>query len=193
MKSILKKLIPTILILIFAMSLIGCGAKPEQTAKDFFNALKEQDIQKASKFVLDSSKEKLEFDSEEQKNTVKAIISKVDYTLGDINKSGDSATVNASITSVDLPKITGNLISDIFSETMSQVFAGEKNDEKKQEDIILKNMLNSINDPKCPKIKKDIKIKLVKKNKQWFIEPNEELGDAITGNFYSVLKKLGSE
>ncbi|KAJ49580.1 uncharacterized lipoprotein YehR (DUF1307 family) [Clostridium tetanomorphum] len=191
MKTIFKKLMPAIFIAILSISLMGCGAKPDETAKNFLEAIKQQDIQKAASLVKDnSSKKELKFDNKEQEKIVKAIFSKVDYSLGEVEKKGDTATVKASITSIDLPKITGKMITELLPTMMSQAFSEGKVDEKKQETMVLEHMLKSINDAKAAKTKTDVTIKLVKNDKGWLIEPNEELINALTGNFYSATKQL---
>ncbi len=63
---------------------------------------------------------------------------------------------------------------------------------KKQQAIVFQHMLNSINDPNAPKTKTDVTIKLVKGDNGWLIEPDEQLANALTGNFYSATKKVTS-
>ncbi|EJO5347240.1 DUF4878 domain-containing protein [Clostridium botulinum] len=197
MKSILKKLMPIIFIAILSVSLTGCSPKPDETVKGFFEALKQQDIQKASKYVKqDSSDKKLQinkFDSKEQEKMVKDVLAKVEYSLGDVEKSGDTATAKVSVTSIDLGRITTKTINEMLPTLMSQAFSQEKVDKKKQQAVILQHILNSINDPNAPKTKTDITVKLVKDDNGWLIEPDEQLINALTGNFYSISKKLQSK
>lgn len=76
---------------------------------------------------------------------------------------------------------------------MAQAFSREKVDEKKQSAMMLQYMLNLINDPKAPKTKTNITMKLVKGDKGWLIDANEELANALTGNFYEVSKQLNGK
>ncbi len=197
MKSIFKKLMPVILITFLSISLTGCSAKPDETVKDFFEALKQQDIQKASSFVKYNSSQKDlkidKFESKEQEKMIKDVLSKVDYSLGEVNKDGDTATVKVSVTAIDLGSITTKTIGELLPTLMAQSFSEEKVDEKKQQEVIIQHMLNSINDPNAAKTKTDVTIKLVKDGKEWLIEPNEQLADALTGNFYSAVQKLGTK
>ena len=194
MKSIFKKLMPVIFITLLSISLTGCSPKPDETVKGFFEALKQQDIQKASSFVKYNSSEKDlkidKFDSKEQEKMMKAVLSKIDYSLGEVNKDGDSATAKVSVTSIDLGRISTKTINELLPTLMSQAFSQEKVDEKKQQAIVFQHMLNSINDPNASKTKTDVTIKLVKGDNGWFIETDEQLANALTGNFYSTAKKL---
>ncbi|KEJ01479.1 hypothetical protein N494_11095 [Clostridium botulinum A2B7 92] len=197
MKSILKKLMPIIFIAILSISLTGCSQKPDETVKGFFGALKQQDIKKASTFInVNSFYKELkvdEFDSKEQEKIVKAVLSKFDYSLGDVEKNGNTATAKVSVTSIDLGKITIKTIDKVLPNLIDEAFSKGKIDEKKQQAVIIEHMLNSINDPNAPKIKTNINVKLVKGDKGWLIEPDEELANALSGNLYSVAKKFQSK
>ncbi|GAA0063346.1 DUF4878 domain-containing protein [Clostridium sp. CTA-1] len=197
MKSIFKKLMPVIFITLLSISLTGCSPKPDETVKGFFGALKQQDIKKASTFInVNSFYKELkvdEFDSKEQEKIVKAVLSKFDYSLGDVEKNGHTATAKVSVTSIDLGKITTKTIDEILPNLIDEAFSQGKIDEKKQQAVIIQHMLNSINDPNAPKIKTNITVKLVKGDNGWLIEPDEELANALSGNLYSVAKKFQSK
>ncbi|EKS4344922.1 DUF4878 domain-containing protein [Clostridium sporogenes] len=197
MKSIFKKLMPVIFITLLSISLTGCSPKPDETVKGFFGALKQQDIKKASTFInVNSFYKELkvdEFDSKEQEKIVKAVLSKFDYSLGDVEKNGHTATAKVSVTSIDLGKITTKTIDEILPNLIDEAFSKGKIDEKKQQAVIIQYMLNSINDPNAPKIKTNITVKLVKGDNGWLIEPDEELANALSGNLYSVAKKFQSK
>ncbi|NFB06915.1 DUF4878 domain-containing protein [Clostridium botulinum] len=197
MKSIFKKLMPIIFIAILSISLTGCSPKPDETVKGFFGALKQQDIKKASTFInVNSFYKELkvdEFDSKEQEKIVKAVLSKFDYSLGDVEKNGNTATAKVSVTSIDLGKITIETIDKVLPNLIDEAFSKGKIDEKKQQAVIIQHMLNSINDPNAPKIKTNINVKLVKGDKGWLTEPDEELANALSGNLYSVAKKFQSK
>ncbi|ACA56575.1 DUF4878 domain-containing protein [Clostridium botulinum] len=197
MKSIFKKLMPIIFIAILSISLTGCSQKPDETVKGFFGALKQQDIKKASTFINANSFYKElkvdEFDNKEQEKIVKAVLSKFDYSLGDVEKNGNTATAKVSVTSIDLGKITIKTIDKVLPNLIDEAFSQGKIDEKKQQAVIIEHMLNSINEPNAPKIKTNINVKLVKGDKGWLIEPDEELANALSGNLYSVAKKFQSK
>lgn len=194
MKSIFKKLTSVVFMTILAVSLVGCGAKPEETAKNYLDAIKQQDIQKAVSLTKDNdSKEELKFDNNDQEKVVKAVFSKIDYTLGNVKKKGDTATVKASITSIDLPKVTANMMKELLPNMMAQALSQENVDKKKQEAMVYESMLKSINDPNAPKTKTDVTMKLVKGDKGWLIEADEQLVNALTGNIYLLGNQLESK
>lgn len=184
MKYIFKKFIPLLLISIFTISLTGCGTSPQKTAEKFLDSLKQQDLATASSLLQNNtSKKGLKYNDAEQEKLVKSVFSKINYTLGDVTENTNTATVKLIITSIDLPKITTKIITDLFPTMMAQAFSEQKVDEKKQDSMIFQNMINSINNPEAPKTKTDVVIKLIKGDNGWLIEPTDELLNALTGNF----------
>ncbi|EJO5347241.1 DUF4878 domain-containing protein [Clostridium botulinum] len=197
MKSILKKLMPIIFIAILGISLTGCSPKPDETVKGFLQAIKQQDVKKAVTFInVKSGYKELKIDEldglqgKEGEKVLKAFLSKFDYSLGDVEKNGNTATAEVVITTIDLGKISTKIIDEVLPDIMSKAFSQKKIDTKKQQDAVIQNMLKSINDPNAPKIKTNVSIKLVKDDNGWIIEPDEELANAVSGNFYSVVKNL---
>ncbi|AYF54708.1 DUF4878 domain-containing protein [Clostridium botulinum C] len=191
MKLFLKKLMPLLFVIIFVISLTGCGTQPTKTVEKFLNALKQQDIKTASSLSLNRTcKKELKYDNSEQEKIIKSVLSKMDYTLGDITETDNYATIKVSITSIDLAKITTKIITDLFPTIMAQTFSQEKIDEKKQDTMIYESMLNSINNHNAPKTKTDVTIKLVKDNNDWMIELTDELLNILTGNFYTAFGEL---
>lgn len=191
MKLFLKKLMPLLFVIIFVISLTGCGTQPTKTVEKFLNALKQQDIKTASSLSLNRTcKKELKYDNSEQEKIIKSVLSKMDYTLGDITETDNYATIKVSITSIDLAKITTKIITDLFPTIMAETFSQEKIDEKKQDTMIYESMLNSINNPNAPKTKTDVTIKLLKDNNDWMIELTDELLNILTGNFYTAFGEL---
>lgn len=195
MKKNFKKLIFVIIGVMLTVALTGCSAKPDATVQNFLDALKQQDVQKASGFVKDenSKKDEFKYDSPEQEKMIKAIFSKLDYKLDKTTKNGNSATVKAKITSIDLTRVTTKMVSELLPTLMSQALSDEKQDDKKQNDMIVQYMINAINDPNAPKTETDVEIKLVKDKKGWLIVPSEDLTNAMTGNFQKAAEAMSGK
>lgn len=198
MKVTLKKFLCLILITVFGFSLLGCGVKPEDTAKNLLDAIKQNDLEKASTYMKkdDSAKEgsteEFKYDSPEQEKIIKGVFSKIDYTLDSTTTNGNNAIVKAKITSVDLTRVATKMISELLPTLMTQALSGE-NDEKKQNEMMLQYFINSINDPNVPKTTTDVDIKLVKENKTWLVEQTDDLTNALTGNFQRMSEALNQQ
>lgn len=189
MKILTKRLITLFLLLVFVSTFIGCGPKPDVTVTNFFNAIKQGDLQKAAALVKsdEQSKDELKFDDPSQEKVVKSIFSKVDYTIGKSVVNGNNATIDVKVTSVDLTKVYAKMIPDLLGKYMTQAMSGEKVDEAKQNQEIMDYLVNAINDASAEKFSSDLQVKLVKDKKGWVIEPADDLFNAIIGN----LEKMG--
>ncbi|QAA30542.1 DUF4878 domain-containing protein [Clostridium manihotivorum] len=182
------------LTLIFTLILSGCGVKPDVNAKAFLDALKAQDMSKASSFMKkDGSKGEFKYDSPEQEKMIKAVFSKIDYKLDESTVKGDNATIKAKITSIDLMRVSNKMISELMPTLMAQALSGDKPDEKKQNEMMLQYMVNSINDPNAPKTQTDVTLELVKDGNQWLVKPTDDLLNALTGNYDKMANSWGNK
>ncbi len=190
MKKLFKKLLALSLLSMVILSFTGCGAKPDAAVKGFLDTVKKQDFSAAAKYMSnENDKSEFEYDSKEQEQMIKAVFSKLDYEIISTSKNGNTATVKAKITSCDLPKISAKTIADLLPTMLASAF-DEKKDEKKQEEMILQSFLNSINAPDAPKTVTEVDIKLVKDKNSWLIEGNDDLLNAMTGNFAKITDTL---
>lgn len=193
MKSFLKKVLSGALLFILTISLTGCGPKPDESVKGFFDALKNQDINSANEFVKGNAKEnKIEYDDEQEEKLAKAIFKNLDYNITSTTQEGDKATVKVTVTAADLPKIFSKTVSDSLATAIASALSSEDDsDDKEQEKLIMQNLINSVNAPDAPKTTTDIEISLVKgDNKKWLIEADDELASAITGNIDKAFSSL---
>lgn len=182
MKLIKKTLLAFALISVMLV-MIACGAKPDGTVKNFFDAAKKSDFTAMSNYMKkDGSKGEFKFDDKDQEKIVKAVFSKVNYEFVSSKVDGKNATVKAKITSLDLPKIYAKVVSDLMPTLMAQAFSNDKKDNAAEAQI-MQSFLNSMNSSSAPTTTTEVDIKLVKDdNKGWLIEANDDLFNAMTGN-----------
>lgn len=195
MKKLLKKFVSTCLLLVLVLSLTACSSKPDPNiaAKGFLDAVKQLDFDKAATFMKnDGSVEAFKYDDADQEKIIKAIFSKIEYQLDEPVIKDANGTVKAKITAVDLSKVTEKMISDLLPKMMAQALSGEEIDEKKQQDMMMEYLVNSISDSSVAKAVTDIEIKLVKDKKAWLVEPSDDLLNALTGNFEKAFQGLGN-
>ncbi len=184
MKNFLRKTILFLTLSIMMLSLIGCSsAKPDASVKGFLESIKKLDFNTAQTFIKsDSPQEEFKYDSPEQEKIVKAIFDKISYEIVSTTKEGDTAKVKTKVTSIDMPKTSSKLMSDMMSVLLSQSLSDNKVDEAKQTEMIMESFINALNDPNVAKTTTEVEIKLVKENKKWLVLPSEELSDSLTGN-----------
>lgn len=198
MKLTFKRSLCLLVITVLFLSLIGCAStstsKPDSAVSGFFDALKKEDVNSAAKFVKTDSKNEISYKNAEEEKIAKAVFSKLDYKIESSVVKGDTATVNAKVTTVDLVKITGNMISDLLPTLMAKALSGEDQNEAETEKLINQYFTNSINDPSASKTTTDVIINLVKSEdkKSWLIDPNDDLLNAMTGNLQNAFKSMNT-
>jgi len=184
MKNFLRKTILFLTLSIVMLSLIGCSsAKPDASVKGLLDSIKKLDFNTAQTFIKsDSPQEQFKYDSPEQEKIVKAIFDKISYEIVSTTKEGDTAKVKTKVTSIDMPRTSSKLMSDMMSLILAQSLSDNKVDEAKQTEMITQSFINALNDPNVAKTTTEVDIELVKEGKKWLVVPNDELLDAITGN-----------
>lgn len=189
MKKVFKT-ISIILSLLIISSLISCSnTSPETSVKNFFDALKKQDMTTATSYLIDGSKD-ISYDNPQQEKIIKQIFSKLNCEIISTNTEGDKATVKAKVTSPDLVNITSKAISELLPQLMVMAFSNNSDVEDKASELIEEYFTKSLSDPKLSLTTNEIDIKLKKINDKWLIDADDKLGNAITGNIAEALEKF---
>lgn len=189
MKNRIQKSIGLMLILILVLGTVGCGKKPDLTVKNFFEAVQKQDFKTASTYVKnEDNKDNFKYDNADEEKMIKAIFSKLSYEIVSSNVNGKNATVKTKVTAPDLSKIYGKVMGDMMADLLKDAFSNEMTeDEVKQK--FMKGFLDAVSDKDAPKTTTEVDIKLVK-DKEWLIEPSDELLNAITGNLQKAVQEI---
>ncbi|RCX13505.1 uncharacterized protein DUF4878 [Anaerobacterium chartisolvens] len=185
-KNIFVKAIILCLLFTLTASLASCtsaSGSPDKAVSSFFEAIKEADVNTASKY-LSSASDDLTYDDEEQEKIMKKIFNNLDYKIISTEKDGDTATVNVKITSPDLVKIVSEMISELMPKLFEMALSGDENADQNSEELIKQYFDNSLSSPDMPLISSDVEIKLSysKDKKSWLIVPDDSLINAMTGN-----------
>ena len=179
-----KKLYLFLIIILFVGITTGCTASPENVVQGFFDSMKKGELESFPQYVYDKKGNKnfssIIRDKPEQAELIKAIFSKLTYEIKSGDKSGDTAQVDAKVTSPDLVRISGKMITEIMPMAFDSSFNETNGDQT--EKMMQQYMMNSISDPQAPLTSSDIIIHLKKVNDKWMIVPNDDLMNAMTGN-----------
>ncbi|MCY6370057.1 hypothetical protein [Clostridium ganghwense] len=183
------------LLIIFTLSLsfISCGssAVPDDSVKAFFGSLQKQDFKTASTYVKDANNS-INFDNPQQKEIVNKIVSKLQYEIISSTTDGDTAKVKTKITSPDLVKVTGKMVSDLLPTLFAQALNGEKTDQAKTDKMVTDYFIKNIDDPKVEMISNEVEINLVKNKNTWLLVGDDDLINAITGNLTKAFADLST-
>ncbi len=183
----IKKNLQVTLIFILAIALTGClGVSPDSVTIDFLTAVKDGDFDSVSKYIkLDGGDEFRDElvsgqDLDDEKR-VELIFSKLSWEILSSDSSGDDASVEAKITSIDMVSV----VTDVMGKIMPLAFASafdEDADDSNIEELTEQYFENALSDPDAPTVTSDITIKLVKEDGDWLIVPDDDLLNALTGN-----------
>ena len=186
----MKKILAVLLVTVLIFGLVGCGGeKPEQAVKNTFDAIKSADSETASKYIdykglLNAGETSSETSDAESEEMAKLILKHFDYKIISSSVDGDSATVKAEITNIDMKTVLANFISEAFALAFSGL--DEETMDKQMNDKFTE-LLNS-KDNKT--VMKEVEIKLAKKEEGWKIDMSDDLADAIFGGMISAAKDM---
>lgn len=181
------------LVILMTFSLMGCSQpKPEESVNKFFENLKKGDFKTASNYIGNDKNGTSLFSDNKEEALTKQIFSKVSCEVVSSSVQGDNAVVKTKVTSPDLVKITGNMITELLPKIMSMAFSGgtKEDSEKMVNDYYAK----SLSDPNAPKTTSEVNINLVmdKEKKIWIIKGDDALLNALTGNLSKAVNELNN-
>jgi len=102
----MKKVLYILLILLALLALSACGNKAEKAARNFFDAMENQDIAKAKTYTTEQGQQflsMLESFSASMSDEQKAEMEKMQYTILETVEDGDTALVTFEQWEVDSP------------------------------------------------------------------------------------------
>lgn len=188
-----KKILSLLIVAAVSLSLISCSTAeaPDKVVTNAFQALKTNDQQTLSKY----------FDVEELKNlgdqdaarvaasdqVFEAMFSKLETKVLSTSIDNDKALVKTELTNVDMQSVLGNYFIQAFASAFSNI--GSEKTESELESEMSQQFLDLINNEKGTR-KNTVDIHLVNVDKQWKIEVDESLQNAILGGFLSAINDL---
>ena len=186
----MKKVIALILTVVLVFGLAGCDKEesPEQAVTNMFAAIN-NDIDAASKYIdydglLNMGESSEETSAAESEEMLKVILEQFDYKIISSSEDGDSATVTAEITNIDMKSI----LADFVSEAFALAFSGlDEETMDKQMDHKFTELLNR-NDNET--VTSTVDIKLTKAENSWKVDMSDELADAIFGGMISAAENM---
>lgn len=183
----LKKLAALLLALCFAVFACSCGASPDpkNAVSAALDALKAMDLDTVRQYMdYDGMMNESEGSaSEETEEMNRQMFSRLSYHLGETKVDGDTATVQAKITNMDMAKV----LQAYFDELYNMAGDSDENisDEKMEE--VLREILGREDNET---VTNEVTIKLAKKDGGWQIQATDELANALTGGFFSLVNQM---
>lgn len=184
----LRKIAATLCTLFTIVLLTSCGtATPEATVDGYMKACINLDAEKMNEFLPTGNTSEIPKDDDTYTNLFK----RLKYKIGSSTIDGDTATVQITITALDMKTIMGEMIADLFGQAMSHI-----GDDSFDSDAYSKNLLSEkMSAEDAPTVTNDAVVNLEKNaDGKWVIsseEKNSEFINALTGDLMSIADSLG--
>ena len=180
-----KTCLALIIIMTLSLLLTSCLSKtssPKKSVAGFLDSLKKEDIIAASRYVCsenNSTSDVLSIENN-QDRVILATYSRLKYDIKSQKVTGNEASVNVNITSVDLVRISMDVISQL--DPVLPALAYSDTSESQVLSLFNQYLINSLLDHKAPTVTSNVTINLRKVDKQWLIIVDNALINSITGN-----------
>ena len=176
-----------IVVLVIVTALLLLPATPEKTVEGMLNSLKNADFESVNKYVnyeeIVNESEMLQ-NSEMDEETQSLLFDKLSWKILNISKEENTASVEVEITNKDFDKI----ISNYTQEALRIAFSGESFTQEEQNNKLKDQLKNEEIGTKTV----TTTIQLVKQDKEWKIQADESLVNALLPGLQEAINSLNS-
>lgn len=200
MKRAIKIMTAVLAALILVMGLSACGSAktPESAVEGLFDALKDQDMIEAAKYVDLESIEDLISDKskvEDAQKFLKEIGKKLDYEIISSEEVDENtAKVKTKVTSIDMAEVMKNYIAKGMQYSLSSVFgSGVATDEENQE-YMEELFMECMTDESVGTVTNEIDVTVLKQEDgSWKVNADSTFNDAVLGGISNTAESILSE
>ena len=176
-----------VVVLVIVTALLLLPATPEKTVEGMLNSLKNADFESVNKYVnyeeIVNESEMLQ-NSEMDEETQSLLFDKLAWKILNISKEENTASVEVEITNKDFDQI----ISNYTQEALRIAFSGESFTQEEQNNKLKEQLKNEEIGTKTV----TTTIQLVKQDKEWKIQADESLVNALLPGLQEAINSLNS-
>lgn len=192
----MKKILTLLLILLLPISLAACsmGESAEQATNNALKAIKQMDEETLSKYL--EIDELIEKDSDSSdpssigEEEMLVIFESIEYKINSSEGDGDNAVVNVDITNIDMANVFGTLLQESISFAFSNAFSSSSMTDEEMDMKMTQVFFDIIEQNKENTVTNNVDIKLHKTDKDWKINLDDTLQNALMGNLFNVLNSI---
>ncbi len=169
----------------------------EQVVTNVLNAVKKLDKETLNKYLDYDELINNEVEQSEQEladEQIKKMLIGLEYKIISSEENGDTATVKAEITNINMEKVIKDMFGNIFTLAMEEAFKDESlqltDEEMEQKTYELFD--EAIEKYKDEKVTNATDIKLNKVDGEWKISIDESMQNAIMGNLLKATNDIGN-
>ncbi len=192
----MKKIISTLLMIVLMLSLTACGGgeSAEKATINTIEAIKTVDKETLSKYmdynelvnINDADNEEDSQDNEDGTEYIGNIFKNMKYKITSSKENGDTAVVSVEITNVDMSNVFTLYIQEAMSLALSQAFSEEGQTDEDMDAQMTQLLIDIIEENKATTVTNNVDINLTKVDKQWKVNVDENLQNALMGNLLTV-------
>ncbi len=201
MNKTLKRILSICLILIMALSLSACGEikKAENAVNNMFTAFKSLDFEEAEKYVNvdeitmsddEEDSEEIDFMSD-QYMMMRALFGRLDHKIVSSEKiDNDTVNVTTDVTAVEMKPILTDFLTNAIAYAFQNAFANLQPTEEETAQKMSEMFMESAQKSDLSTVTTTATIKVVRKDKEWKIETDEEFINAVLGGGVDAAEEL---
>lgn len=163
---------------------------PKVVVTDFLNNIQANNTDIAIQYLANPNDNTISsfnnVKTQTDQDTIKQIFSKIKYEIISSSRTSKSAVVKAKITSLDLPSIFNQTITESMGMAFANAFSNKS--ENDTQNMFSQILLNKVSSPNAPLVVTEVDINLVKRDGKLLIDANENLYNALTGNLQKAFK-----
>lgn len=115
----------------------------------------------------------------------------ITYKINDTTISGDTAVVSVDVNYIDGTPLFRSVMSDYTKKVLASKFTGQELTQDQSVEIIISSMKKHEQSIGRPVVNKQIDIRCVKIDGEWYIEElTENLSNVVTSNILSAIEKI---
>ena len=199
MKKTIKRITAILLILAITVSFAGCGevAKAEKVVNNTFKALQKADFEEISKYIdldelfPDNTISESDTESVESQELVDKLFGSLQYEIVSSEKI-DKETVmfKVKVTTIDMKPVMAEFMKDLLAYSFANAFADPQPTEEETNKATMDMLLECLSAEDLEFVTNEIDIKVVKVDKDWKIDANEDMADVLVGGMISAIEEL---
>lgn len=187
-----KKIIILFFLVIFSLFLSCSSIGPDETAGRFLNYIKAFDIDSAKTLLnkdsnsYDFINSVFTFDNSYQQGIAYKTFTKMEYKIiSSDNVEKNYKLIKVKVKHVDFMMMTEEIIPKLLEDDMQYI------SEEAMEKIVMEHFTERLSSSTTPLVETEINIQLYKNDGKWYIIPDEELLNAISGNLVMAYQLVG--
>lgn len=204
MKDCVKRVLSLVLLVSVMLTLAGCGEikKAEATVNNMFIAFKTLNFEEAEKYInvdeitLSSSEEDsddMDFMSEEYM-MLKALFGKLEHKIITSEKvDKDTVKVTVDVTAVEMKPILTEFYGNAIAYAFQNAFSGNQISDEEMSKKMSEMFMESASKSDLSMVNNTATITVVRKDKQWKVESNEEFVNAVLGGGITAAEEVTNE